>query len=855
MTKRRALFSSHLRFLLSFFLGLALVGSMVVFQEQVGSTSSEPPQVEQQAQALIDKGQQQLSQGHASSAVETWKQAEQLFRQMTDAEGVTGSLVNQSVALQALGEYPRACTSLAEALALDSSVCPGPFQAEESPAKVKTVLAQALSKQAVSPVQALALHNLGDVHRQLGNLETSETVLRQGLEKAQQRSPESDASGLLLSLANTKRAFYSRSRSLYQRQAMEADQDQPTLQTALAQARQALKLYQTATQKQSSPATTLAAKLNQLALLLDLEEWATSEARFGVASLKAFHLEAQPRIIPLAQQLITTDFSQLPALEAINTRTNLANSLLKIEQSSELAPLLEKAGQNPGQLALEYARTAMQAAEQVGNLRLQSAAAGLMGRLHRQQSQPQLARREFTAAMQAAQADEAWDLAYQSQKELGDIYEQQGNLNQATASYGAAVSSLEQVRGTLLASDPEFQFSFREKVEPVYQRYMRLLLAESNPNLKEVIQINEQLQQAELENYLKCEKLDLVSPNQIEEYKSHPTFLYVLNLGDRFEEIILTPDGKLHRHRPDTAIVADNANRLLTYLTDKSLAFTPETAYLPYAQALYDQLIAPIKLFIPTSGTLVFSLDSTLQSIPMDMLYDGEAYLFEQYSTALTLGSRIRPPQALPPDKLKILLAGLSEASPSFQSAQVPDNLQPLPVVQNEIDKISVVASSNKELLNDTFTHQRFQELVHSFPIVHVATHGQFSSNPDQTNILAWDQPINVSEFSSLLREQGNQVTLELLTLSACETAKGDKRSALGMAGVAVRAGARSTLASLWLVDEESTAELMNEFYKNLQAGVPKAEAKRQAQLTLRRNPQTANPYLWGPFVLVGSWL
>lgn len=854
MTKRRALFSNHVRFLLSFFLGLALVGSMVVFKEQVGSTSSEPPQADQQAQALIDKGQQQLIQGHASSAVETWKQAEQLFRQIRDAEGVTGSLVNQSVALQALGEYPRACTSLVQALALESSVCPDPFQAEESPAKVKTALAQALSNQPIPPVQALALRNLGDVHRQLGHLETSETVLRQGVEVAQ-RSPESDVSGLFLSLANTERAFYSRSRSLYQRQSLETDQDKVALQAALQYARQALKLSQTATEKQTSPSMTLAAQLNQLSLLLDLEEWARSEAPFGVAALEFFQKETQPRIIPLAQQLISADISQLPALEAINTRTNLANSLLKIEQSSELAPLLERAGQNPGQLALENARTAMQAAEQVGNLRLQSAAAGLMGQLHRQQSQPQLASREFTAAMQAAQAGEAWDLAYQWQKELGDIYEQQGNLNQATASYGAAVNSLEQVRGTLLASDPEFQFSFREKVEPVYQRYMRSLLAASNPNLKAVLQINEQLQQAELENYLKCEKLDLISPNQIEE-KSHQTFLHVLNLGDRFEEIVLTPDGKFHRHTPDTAILTDNANRFLTYLTDKSLAFTPETAYLPYAQALYDQLIAPIKPFIPTSGTLVFSLDSTLQSIPMDMLYDGKAYLFEQYSTALMLGSRIRPPQAIPPKNLKILLAGVSEASPSFKSAQVPDNLQPLPVVQNEIDKIIEVASSNKQLLNETFTHQRFQELVHTFPIVHVATHGQFSSNPDRTNILAWDQPINVSEFSTLLsREQGDQVSLELLTLSACETARGDKRSALGLAGVAVRAGARSTLASLWLVDEESTAELMNEFYKNLQAGVPKAEAKRQAQLTLRQNPQTANPYLWGPFVLVGSWL
>ncbi len=85
-----------------------------------------------------------------------------------------------------------------------------------------------------------------------------------------------------------------------------------------------------------------------------------------------------------------------------------------------------------------------------------------MGQIYLQQSQPQLASREFAAVMQAAQADEAPDLAYQWQKELGDLQEQQGNLNQARAAT-AAVSNLEQIRGTLLASEPEFHFSFREE--------------------------------------------------------------------------------------------------------------------------------------------------------------------------------------------------------------------------------------------------------------------------------------------------------------------------------------------------------------------------------------------------------
>ena len=96
---------------------------------------------------------------------------------------------------------------------------------------------------------------------------------------------------------------------------------------------------------------------------------------------------------------------------------------------------------------------------------------------------------------------------------------------------------------------------------------------------------------------------------------------------------------------------------------------------------------------------------------------------------------------------------------------------------------------------------------------------------------------------------------IELLVLSACQTAKGDKRSALGIAGIATQAGARSTVASLWLVEEASTAQLMGKFYQGLKNGLSKAEALRQAQLALLANPEYAHPYYWSSFILVGSWL
>ncbi len=139
---------------------------------------------------------------------------------------------------------------------------------------------------------------------------------------------------------------------------------------------------------------------------------------------------------------------------------------------------------------------------------------------------------------------------------------------------------------------------------------------------------------------------------------------------------------------------------------------------------------------------------------------------------------------------------------------------------------------------------------------MHLATHGQFSSQADKTFLLAWDGPIGVNELSTILqsREDNIPTAIELLVLSACETAQGDNRAALGLAGVAVRAGARSTLASLWTVQDKSTATFMSQFYQNLvDSHMTKAEALRQAQITSLKKLQTTAD--WAVYVLVGNWL
>jgi CHAT domain-containing protein len=125
--------------------------------------------------------------------------------------------------------------------------------------------------------------------------------------------------------------------------------------------------------------------------------------------------------------------------------------------------------------------------------------------------------------------------------------------------------------------------------------------------------------------------------------------------------------------------------------------------------------------------------------------------------------------------------------------------------------------------------------------------------------ILAWDKPITISEFNDLLKEKTqfkqDEEGIELLVLSACQTAKGNKKSALGIAGIAAQAGARSTIAALWQVDADSTALLMKNFYKGIKNNLTKSEALRQAQLQMITNPKYQHPFHWAAFLLVGSWL
>ena len=144
--------------------------------------------------------------------------------------------------------------------------------------------------------------------------------------------------------------------------------------------------------------------------------------------------------------------------------------------------------------------------------------------------------------------------------------------------------------------------------------------------------------------------------------------------------------------------------------------------------------------------------------------------------------------------------------------------------------------------------------------MVHLATHGVFNSDREKTFILTWNGQLDIDQLRKLLQSTGlgRRRPIELLVLSACETAEGDDRAALGLAGVAVRAGARSTVATLWQVNDVAMSMLMQQFYQELvKPNVTKAEALRQAQRSILKdanNSDHAKPYYWSPVVLIGNW-
>jgi CHAT domain-containing protein len=222
--------------------------------------------------------------------------------------------------------------------------------------------------------------------------------------------------------------------------------------------------------------------------------------------------------------------------------------------------------------------------------------------------------------------------------------------------------------------------------------------------------------------------------------------------------------------------------------------------------------------------TLLISADAGLQAVPFAALHDGQSYLGERFALGLTptLGLMKLAMPPLAKAKAQLLAAGASEF----------EGLNPLPLVPQELQRISQ-GKGAESYLNRNFTPQLFLEKAGDpqVDLVHVATHAEFlPGGPAEARLYSGVGPMSLRQLSQLRQRRGD-AQLDLFTLSACRTALGDADSELGFAGLALQAGSRSAIGSLWYVDDVATSALFVQFYRYLDLGIPKAEA---LQLTRR---------------------
>jgi filamentous hemagglutinin family protein len=341
--------------------------------------------------------------------------------------------------------------------------------------------------------------------------------------------------------------------------------------------------------------------------------------------------------------------------------------------------------------------------------------------------------------------------------------------------------------------------------------------------------------------------------------------------SDRLELILISADGHPIRRsvnitRAEVLNMADQFRRTVTNVLSNQ-------DYLPSAYQMYQSLIKPIAADLAAQDIkhLAFVMDTGLRSIPIAALYDGDQFIIENYSVGLMPSLSLTDTRYQDVRDDSVLAMGASKFRDKASLPGVPIELQ---VIADQVWQ-------GESFLNEEFTLNNLKQARRkaAYGIVHLATHAEFQpGKPANSYIQLWDNKrINLDQMWQL---DWHKPTVELLVLSACRTALGDEEAELGFTGLAVQAGVKSALGSLWYVSDEGTLGLMTTFYETLKQSSTKAEALRKAQLAMLRgevqregdrlittkssiplppdfpasiNQNYSHPYFWSSFTLIGN--
>jgi CHAT domain-containing protein/tetratricopeptide (TPR) repeat protein len=809
--------------------------------------------------------------GQSAIALDHWEAAATSYQASDNATQFGRMLTEQAQIYISLGQHQRALSLLCGA---EPTFETADETANETAENTVSVLCQggayAVAQETQDAAgQAAALGSLAEAHRLRGKYDEAQYLLEAGRAIAKVHNLGQYEAPMLNSLGS----IYARRAQIALRRAESAEL--VGISENVADLRRDASEYTAAALGYLSEAASAAAQHSDLAAELRVQISRLNIAQQIAVQPSVQQPEQGSSLTPIRQRLGQL-IDELPSSrETAYAAIGLAQSYQSTHRDFSCGEAYQE---NP--LQKSWLIEGQRLAKEIGDARAESFALGELGHLEECRNNLQeAADLSDQAQLAASDALESADSLYLWEWQRGRLYQRQGDSVRAQKAYKQAITTLETVRTDILTADKELQFDFRDTVEPIYRQYIELQLASVSAaprqirtlptaQAQETLKSINALRLAELQNFFGNDCVltpSTEAQTRLLEADPHTAVISSIVLSNKVVLIARFANGTSEtleiKEADSLKETANKFRRGLKRYRNSSYDQAP-------ANALYQQLISPFETALADAQieTLVFVQDGFLRNIPMAALYDGEQYLIERYAVATTPALNLTATQALKKPVPRALAVGLSQETVTESGR----NFLALDSVTAELASVSEQLPGSKILLDQEFTPEKLTAAWKETPysILHLATHGQFSTIPEETFIITGSDSAGISEklsfdeLESLIRQSSstsdtseNAELIDLITLTACETATGDDRATLGLAGVAIRSGARSAIASLWKLDDAAAATLVRRFYGNLQQNqISKAKALQSAQVAAIEDNITPNPGSWAPLILVGNW-
>ncbi len=500
---------------------------------------------------------------------------------------------------------------------------------------------------------------------------------------------------------------------------------------------------------------------------------------------------------------------------------------------------------------------------------IEASSLGALGQLYQHAGRTEAALSLYRQAETIVRLSKTPNAAYPWSWRIGRLLQQMEDRRGAIEAYQQAVDMTEAIRRSTsdVQGHRDFTPTVLDDTQTLLSEYLELLFDDDVSDqwgLNNIRGLVEQQREIEVQTFFQDDciadlrsRVTTIAPR----LGSQTALIYPVPLREKWI-LLVEIDGRLESVKLNVtpSALASQVKAFRDALKRDGEAIARKEAdrnrYLEPSKALYRMVLERVSSILRQHNinTIVFVPTGPFRSIPLAALHDGTDFLVRDYAIATLPGLSLLDFREPSGSSIRALVGGLTEASLDFD---------PLPNVTREVDNIRRSIPEGADLLGAEFVPDVLQRRldVDPYTIVHIASHAEIGASAADSFVVAHgDKKLDLDRLEVLLKSsQYRDQPVELLTLSACQTADGKdlNRAALGLAGIAVKAGARSALGTLWPVFDKSSPALMDAFYATLTSGnrLTKAKALQQAQLALLENHDFDHPFFWAPYLLIGNWL